>query len=415
MPCLLANGYILTMDAARRTFASGFVLTDSEGRVASVGPMTDCPEAPGAERIDCTGCIVVPGLIDALHVHWSHLFPGMRQPPSAADFMDEPAHLLAARLAASALAAGGVTATMVEMPAGLGVPVVNDVLAAFRRQGVAALGAVPAELAPLVDGAAVILTADVIALDEGRASEASMRAAAATARQLGRRLLLRIAPEGSSAEALRAAQMRLGRSSVYHLMEMGLLDDTCLLVCPEHLDDLDRALILESGCHVIGLPLADAVRGAGSTAFSALARAGVPCALGTEGPGAGWSTDMVEQMKAAVMAQNTLMLDPAAMSTERALEMATINAAEALGISDTTGSIEPGKRADIAVFDTRQPHQQISAKPLSAFVACARATEAVVVLAHGDRVNPGENTDIADAIVARRGALSLMTGRRNTV
>lgn len=414
MPCLLANGYILTMDAARSTFASGFVLTDSEGRIASVGPMTDCPEAPGAERIDCTGRIVVPGLIDALHVHWSHLFPGMCLPPSAAGVLDTSAHLLAARLAASALAGGGVTATMVEMPAGLEASVVNDVLEVFRRRGVTALGAVDADLAPMVDGAAVILTADAIALEEGRASEATMRASAATARQLGRRLLLRIVPEGSSADALRAAQMRLGRSSVYHLMEMGLLDDTCLLVCPEHLDDLDRSLILEAGCHVIGLPLADAVRGAGSTAFSALARAGAPCALGTEGPGAGWSTDMVEQMKAAVMVQNTLMLDPAAMSTERALEMATINAAEALGISDATGSIEPGKRADIAVFDTRQPHQQISAKPLSAFVACTRATESAVVLARGVRVIPTGNTDIADAVAARRSALSMLTGRGNT-
>lgn len=408
MACLLVDGYVLTMDEARTTLPSGFVLIGDDGRIAKVGPMDDCPEAEGVERIDCAGRIVLPGLIDALHVHWTHLFPGMHLPGEVAGHIDDNGHVVAARLAACALASGGVTAALLEIPAPMTAMQVKAVLAEFALNGVSALAAVQPDLAAQIDGAAVVLTADVIALSQGRASEATLRATVAIARRLGRKILLRITPEGASAEELRTAQTRLGRTTVYHLMEMGLLDASCLLVCPEDLNDADRALIVESGCTVIGLPVADALRGAGSAAFSALARADAPCALGSEGPGTGWTCDMVEQMKAVVMIQNTLMLDPTSMSTERALEMATINTAHALGIADQAGSLEPGKRADIAVFDTRGPQIQVGAKPLSTFVACTRASEAEVVFAAGRRIDTEIAPPIEAAANARRAVLAAL-------
>ncbi len=403
MSYLLRDGHVLTMDPARRVFPAGFVLTDGGGRIAAVGPMAECPDAPGAEPVDCAGRIVLPGLIDALHVHWAHLFPGERVPASAAAHLDRRAHELAARLAAAALHAGGVTTALLEMPATMTAGEVRAVTGIFRDGGVLAVAAVAPALAEAVEGAAVTLAADVIALAREEASEATIRAAAATARRLGRRLLLRLEPAGATPAAMAAAMRSTGRSTVLHLMEMGLLDDRCLVVCPRALDDPDRALLLESGCFVIGLPVADAFGGRGTALFSALARAGVPCALGSEGPGAGATTDMVEQMKAVVMTQNALMLDPAAMSLERALEMATVGAAEALGLAAETGALAPGRRADIAVFDVRNPHQQVAAKPLSAFIACTRASEAELVLAGGARV-ACKAPDIAAAMAARHAA-----------
>ena len=406
MPYLLTDGYIVTMDDRRTIHPAGFVLTDAAGRIAAVGPMEACPEAPGAERIDGAGRVVLPGLIDSLHVHWQHLFPGMDADQALAARLDGQGHRLAAQLAGQALAAGGVTAALFEMPASLDAAGVRAVLDAIAGHGLRPLAAVAPALAAEVPGALVSVAADPLALTEGRIGEATIRAGVETARALGRRVLLRAAPPGADALAQVAAERRAARSSVYHLMEMGLLDDTCLLVCPPALNDLDRRLIEESGCHVIGLPLADGMRGAGSAGFSALARAGVPCVLGSGGPGSAWSSDMLEQIKAAVMIQNTLLLDPNAMSFERALEMATVNPARALGLEAQTGALVPGRRADIAVFDAMQPHQQVGAKPLSAFLATTRATEAAVVLAEGRRVPPAAAFDIAAARTARRAALA---------
>jgi cytosine/adenosine deaminase-related metal-dependent hydrolase len=58
---------------------------------------------------------------------------------------------------------------------------------------------------------------------------------------------------------------------------------------------------------------------------------------------------MIEQMKAVVLFQNQVRCEPAAITAEQALAMATIEAARALGLDATIGSLEVGKRADLAI------------------------------------------------------------------
>ena len=95
-------------------------------------------------------------------------------------------------------------------------------------------------------------------------------------------------------------------------------------------------------------------------------------ALGTDGPMVDYTSDMVEQMKACMFLQHVRHLDPTRISVENAIEMATINSARAIGIDDEVGSLEPGKRADIVVFDARRPHIGMCNRPLSTFVGAGR-------------------------------------------
>jgi 5-methylthioadenosine/S-adenosylhomocysteine deaminase len=106
---------------------------------------------------------------------------------------------------------------------------------------------------------------------------------------------------------------------------------------------------------------------------------------------------MVEQMKACTLMQHVRHLDPTMMPIERSVEMATINGAKALGMEDEIGSLEPGKRADVAVFDMRGPHLQVVHKPLSNFVCCGRGADAHTVLVDGKAVlQEGRFTDFKD-------------------
>ena len=108
------------------------------------------------------------------------------------------------------------------------------------------------------------------------------------------------------------------------------------------------------GASFVYTPTSESIRGGGISPFANAHRAGVNVALGTDGPMVDYSVDMVEQMKACALMQHVRHLDPTRMPVERTLEMATINAAKALGLEHEIGSLEAGKRADIAVFDLDQ-------------------------------------------------------------
>ena len=147
--------------------------------------------------------------------------------------------------------------------------------------------------------------------------------------------------------------------------------------------DTDIATIRKRRCHAIYTPTSESMRGGGLGPWPNLYRAGVNCALGTDGPAVDYSVDMVEQMKACIFLQNVKYLDPTVMSPERALEMATINAARAIGLESELGSLEPGKRADIAIFDLNDPQMQVIHNPLYNFICCARGADAHTVIVDG--------------------------------
>jgi 5-methylthioadenosine/S-adenosylhomocysteine deaminase len=66
---------------------------------------------------------------------------------------------------------------------------------------------------------------------------------------------------------------------------------------------------------------------------------------------------MLEMRQAALLAKLAAG-DPGALTGEKALEMATIDGARALGMDDEIGSLEVGKKADLVLFDTEAPHWQ---------------------------------------------------------
>ena len=145
-----------------------------------------------------------------------------------------------------------------------------------------------------------------------------------------------------------------GRTDVRYLMQLGILDPQWVLIHGIHCTELDIEQMARVGCSFVYTPSSESIRGGGISPASNAQRAGVDVALGTDGPMVDYSVDMVEQMKVCALMQHVRHLDPTRMPVERTMEMATINAAKALGLEPEIGSLEAGKRADIAVFDLDQ-------------------------------------------------------------
>ena len=179
---------------------------------------------------------------------------------------------------------------------------------------------------------------------------------------------------------------KTGRTDTQTLMQLGLLDERYILAHGINCTATDIAMIAQSGAAVAYTPTSEAVRGGGIGPIAPMCAAGVTVALGSDGPMVDYSVDMVEQMKACSMLQNAKHLDPTAMPPERCLELATINAARALGLDDEIGSLETGQRADIAIFDLATPQATPANNPLTSLVYSARGTDAHTVIVNGEIV-----------------------------
>ena len=427
MSTLIENGHVVTMNPGREVFDGGYVVVGDDGRIAAVGAAGSLPDGPFEERLDAKGMIVLPGLINLHQHHWYNLFKGLAPGMLLEEWVSGLLLPCAAELSADDLRASAylsalemvrtgttcclnhsVTTTMAEEVAATVEPMAEigfrQVFAKdFRCQTPAnpqhphSVDDAAGYIGELVDtwhGARDGLVRMALAIESnahwlaaGMSSDELVETGYRLAVEKGLQITNHTAGGTLSLETGYLHFLRqTGRTDVRYLVQMGLLDAHWLLIHAINVNDTDIAHMAEAGCHAVYTPTSESMRGGGIGPWVRLIAAGVNCALGTDGPMVDYSVDIVEQMKACTLVQNTNHLDPTVMPIERSLEMATINAARALGMADEIGSLEAGKRADIAVFDLRGPHMQVIHNPIANFVCCARGADAHTVMVDGQTV-----------------------------
>jgi 5-methylthioadenosine/S-adenosylhomocysteine deaminase len=120
-------------------------------------------------------------------------------------------------------------------------------------------------------------------------------------------------------------------------------------VAPEDLERLARNQAQVLHCPTSNLKLA-----AGFCPVRTLTGAGINVALGTDGAASNNTLDLFAEMRLAALLAKGSSGDPTALSAHAALRMATLGGAEALGLADRIGSLEPGKDADMIAVDMRR-------------------------------------------------------------
>lgn len=151
-------------------------------------------------------------------------------------------------------------------------------------------------------------------------------------------------------EEIEAAQQRWGKRTAEHAEDLGLLSVPLIAGHAVWMLDSDVELFASRGTGVAHNPIANMILGSGVAPIAALRAAGIPVGIGTDGAASNDSQNMLEAIKMAALLQKVHALDPAAMDATTVLEMATLGGARALGLDDRIGSLEPGKRADIVLF-----------------------------------------------------------------
>ncbi|HKA85060.1 MAG TPA: amidohydrolase [Acidimicrobiales bacterium] len=365
---LIRNGIVLPMAGGASVLDPGSVLLDGD-TIAAVGPVeavdADPRAAGGVEVVDATGHAVIPGLHNC-HMH-SGLLRGTAESLSLWDWLRtyvDPAHRALtpeiARVASLHCYAEGLLA---------GTTSVMDMWRFMDGSAAVAerLG-IRATLVPYVADEAGYDYFESI--DSNRALLEAVGAGHAGGRVrawVGLEHLL-YCTEGCFVAARALAQEfdsglhthssettweveqsleRWGRRPIELFHQRGILGPRTVIAHCVWLDDREIELLAQTGTAVAHCPCSNMKLASGAAPLADLRAAGVVVGLGTDGEKENNNLDLLEETKVAALLQKLTTLDPTAGDPWDVLAMATIDGARALGLAGTTGSLEPGKRADL--------------------------------------------------------------------
>ena len=174
-----------------------------------------------------------------------------------------------------------------------------------------------------------------------------------------------------TAHEVAEATEKQGCRPLERLDRMGLLSPSLMAVHMTQLSDEEIARVSEAGAHVVHCPESNMKLASGFTPLAKLLAAGVNVALGTDGAASNNDLDMFGEMRSAALIAKAVANDASAVPAMEALRMATINGAKALGIDDVTGSLTPGKSADITAVRLDRLETQPVYDPVSHLVYSA--------------------------------------------
>ncbi len=377
---LLANAYVATMDDSGSEHEDGWLLL-RDGLIESVGGGAP-PEAE--QRIDLTGALITPGLVNTHHhlyqtltrarAQQADLFSWLRELYPIWAGIDAEAEYAAARTGLAELALSGCSTVFDHhyvFPRGRPGIVEAEIQAAHELgvRLVASRGSMdlgesdgglpPDELVEEIDDVladterlAALADGDMLQLAVAPCSPFSvtkelMTESAALARRLGLKLHTHLA-ETADEEAY--CRELYGCTPVEYLAEHGWTADDVWCAHCVHLSDADVATFAATGVGVAHCPTSNLRLGAGVARTRELIDAGVRVGLGVDGSASNERSDLFFEVKQALLVARGRG-GPGAMTAREALRLGTRGGADVLG-RDDIGSLEPGKRADVAVWRT---------------------------------------------------------------
>ncbi|MDX2183938.1 MAG: amidohydrolase family protein [Gemmatimonadaceae bacterium] len=397
--------WVLPVDSA--PIRDGAVAIDGD-RIAWVGR---ADRAPAGERIETGDSLLMPALVNA-HTHLDlTVFRGMLE---GLDFPSWIRTLVAAKRSVmdeAALALSARAGVREGFRAGIGTfgdtsdaPAAFDALRALGARGVAyqeVFGPDPdiaevaaADLASraqrLQHDATPLVRVGLSPHAPYSVSDALYREVAALAASGGWPVAVHIAESadesslvsdgtGAFADALRGRGIAVARraASPLHLLhDTGVLATRPLLIHALRCRAEERGLAASAGASVAHCPCSNAKLGHGVAPLREWIDAGVPVGLGSDSMASNNRMHILEEARVAGLTQAARFGKADVVSTGELLHLATLGGAQALGLADDIGSLEPGKAADLAVFPLGGLAAAADLDPIAAATYAMGGTEA---------------------------------------
>jgi 5-methylthioadenosine/S-adenosylhomocysteine deaminase len=362
--------WVLTMDAADTIVENGAVAVN-DGVIVAVGPAGEIDDRyAAAERIAGGNRIVMPGLING-HSHAAMtLLRGVADDlelmtwlndyifPAEVEFVDPEFVRIGTELACWEMIRGGTT-TFVDMyyfP-----DVIAEVVDACGMRALISTTVI-GQRSPDGEGAADDIAdgREYVARWKGKnpritpiygphanytLDEEQLRATRTAANEAGVSVSIHLSESPFEVEY---SKNTYGTTSIEFLDSIGFFEGTTTIgahvVWPT---EPEIRILAERKVGVIHNPTSNMKISSGVSPVTEMLRAGVRVGLGTDGAASNNDLDMWEEMRLAAFLQKVDRMDPTVLPASAVLRMATAGGAEAIGMADTIGSLEPGKRADL--------------------------------------------------------------------
>lgn len=402
------DALLVTMNAQRDVYRGD--LTVEAGRITAIGPSLPVPA--GAVVIDARGLTLIPGLIQT-HIHLCQtLFRGLADDLELLDWLKERIWPLEAGHDADSLSTSaymgiaellrGGTTTIVDMAT---VHHTDRVFEALERSGLRAFAGkvmmdagaeVPEGLMETTEASmaeSLRLLARWHGTDDGRLQYAFCPRFAVSctedllvqvrdaARAHGVLIHTHASENRSEVELVLAER---GHRNVDYFEMLEMTGPQLILAHCIHLDDHEVGILAESGTRVAHCPSSNLKLGSGIARVPELLARGVQVSIGADGAPCNNNLDAFQEMRLASLIQKPIF-GPTSMPAALSFELATVRGAEAVGMADQIGSLEVGKRADLAAIDLAGVHTLPGTfeNVYSQLVYAARSTDVKLTMVDG--------------------------------
>jgi 5-methylthioadenosine/S-adenosylhomocysteine deaminase len=401
---LVWGGTVVTMDANGRVIPDGAVAIDGS-RIVAVGTVDELRALyQPAESLNVRGQVVLPGLINT-HTHAPMvLYRGLADDLALMDWLTKyifPAEKVTVspdfvrvgtRLAALEMIQSGTT-TFVDM-----YYFEDDIAAVTHEAGLrAVLGQsvikFPVADAPTPEAALAradafiakwkpdpLITPAVAPHSAYTLEPATLKAARELANKYDVPLLIHLA---ETRDEMKIVQDAFHMSTTRFLDTLGIWTGRTVAAHGVYLDDLDMGILAKAGVGVAHNPESNMKLASGVAAVPKWLTSGMRVGLGTDGAASNNDLDMFEAMRFAALLHKSATGNPEVMPAVQVLELATRRGAEAIGLGDRIGSLEPGKEADLITVSMDGARQTPMFNPISHLVYVSRGDDVRTTIVAG--------------------------------
>ncbi|QDY79715.1 8-oxoguanine deaminase [Streptomyces qinzhouensis] len=436
---VIENCAVATVDAHNTEYAEGHLVVNGN-RIETVGP-GPAPEGltDVVRRIDGTGHLATPGLVNTHHHFYQWLTRGLATDHNLFDWLvalyptwariDEPMVRAAARGSLAMMAIGGVTLAMDHhyvYPRGAG-DLTGALVGAARELGVrftlargsmdrgTSDGGLPPDFAVETLDGALAATEEAIDQHHDPAPDAMTRIAVAPCSpfsvstelmrqgaELARRKGVRLHTHGSETiEEERFCKELFGMGPTDYFASTGWLGDDVWMAHCVHMNDSDIAAFARTGTGVAHCPSSNARLGAGIARVPEMLAAKVPVGLGVDGTASNEAGELRTELRNALLINRLGARRETALTTRQALRLGTYGGARVLGRHQETGSLEPGKLADLVLWRLDTLAHASMADPVAALVLGAPAPVTLSLVDGRPVVEDGRLVTVDEDEVAR--------------